>query len=87
MATSLQAGYPACADVCVLHCVAALSLPLLAVAVAVSPEPAGILAYPNMANQGFRVCAVCMQCPALHAPVLATAKTSQLRRDIARRHV
>lgn len=34
---------------------AALSLPLLAIAVAVSPEPAGVLAYPDSASRGFRV--------------------------------
>lgn len=39
---------------------AALSLPLLAAAVAVSPEPAGFLAYPDAASRGFRVSG-CMQ--------------------------
>jgi hypothetical protein len=39
---------------------AALSLPLLGVAVAVSPEPAGFLAYPDAASRGFRVSKTCL---------------------------
>ncbi len=34
---------------------AALSLPLLGLAVGLSPEPAGILAYPDWVSRGFKV--------------------------------
>lgn len=53
---------------------AALSLPLLAVAVAVSPEPAGVLAYPDSASRGFRV--RCYSLPALRMSMRAAAGSS-----------
>ncbi len=48
---------------------AALSLPILGVALAASKEPAGIIAYPDSDSWGFRVCcslwnhlSACMDC-------------------------
>ena len=51
-------------ELCVFSLRAALSLPLLGLAVGLSPEPAGILAYPDWVSRGFKVgtLSACSRC-------------------------